>query len=162
LSFPAFRITSSSVATAANAHSLKTVTMRCISICWRKLPEQAHTEIWSYCLMPNHVHIIAVPSYEDGLRRTFRYAHHHYIGYINARLSRIGHFWQRRFSSVVMDEENLHQAFRYVALNPVRGAIGKAARRLALVQSECTLCRGHMVNVASALVRNRRLPRTPW
>lgn len=34
--------------------------------------EQAHTEIWSYCLIPNHVHIIAVPSDEDGLRRTFR------------------------------------------------------------------------------------------
>jgi len=31
--------------------------------------------IWSYCLMPNHVHIIAVPSDEDGLRRTFRYVH---------------------------------------------------------------------------------------
>jgi putative transposase len=26
-------------------------------------------EIWSYCLMPNHVHLIAVPKTEDGLRR---------------------------------------------------------------------------------------------
>jgi putative transposase len=26
-------------------------------------------EIWSYCLMPNHVHFIAVPKPEDGLRR---------------------------------------------------------------------------------------------
>jgi REP element-mobilizing transposase RayT len=31
--------------------------------------------IWSYCLMANHVHIIAVPRNEDGLRRTFRYVH---------------------------------------------------------------------------------------
>ncbi len=26
-------------------------------------------EIWFYCLMPNHVHLIAVPESEDGLRR---------------------------------------------------------------------------------------------
>ena len=29
--------------------------------------ERAQAEIWSYCLMPNHVHIIIVPSDEDGL-----------------------------------------------------------------------------------------------
>ena len=27
-------------------------------------------EIWSYCLMPNHVHLIAVPQSADGLERT--------------------------------------------------------------------------------------------
>jgi putative transposase len=26
------------------------------------------TKIWAYCLMPNHVHLIAVPSDADGLR----------------------------------------------------------------------------------------------
>ena len=26
------------------------------------------TEIWAYCLMPNHVHLVMVPSREDGLR----------------------------------------------------------------------------------------------
>jgi len=36
---------------------------------------QARTEIWSYCLMPNHVHIIIFPSDEDGLWRTFRKVH---------------------------------------------------------------------------------------
>jgi putative transposase len=87
--------------------------------------EQAYTEIWSYCLMPNHVHIIAVPSDEDGLRRTFRYVHRHYTGYINARLRTTGHLWQGRFSSVAMDEPHLHQAFRYVALNPVRARLVK-------------------------------------
>jgi putative transposase len=47
--------------------------------------------IWSYCLMPNHVHIIAMPSDKDGLRRTFRYVHRHYTGYVNARLRVTGH-----------------------------------------------------------------------
>jgi putative transposase len=84
---------------------------------------RAHVAIWSYCLMPNHVHIIAVPSDEDGLRRTFRHVHRHYTGYINARLRVTGHLWQGRFSSVAMDEAHLLAAFRYVALNPVRAGL---------------------------------------
>jgi REP-associated tyrosine transposase len=37
--------------------------------------EKAGSEIWCYCLMPNHVHIIIVPSHADGLRETFADAH---------------------------------------------------------------------------------------
>ena len=51
-------------------------------------------EVWSYCLMPNHVHIIAVPRDEDGLARTFRHVHRHYTGYVNARMRVTGHLWQ--------------------------------------------------------------------
>ena len=29
-------------------------------------------DIWAYCLMPNHVHLIAAAKSEDGLRRAFR------------------------------------------------------------------------------------------
>jgi putative transposase len=84
---------------------------------------RANVAIWSYCLMPNHVHIIAVPSDDDGLRRTFRYVHRHYTGYINARLRVTGHLWQGRFSSVAMDEAHVVTALRYVALNPVRARL---------------------------------------
>ena len=46
---------------------------------------RAHVEIWGYCLMPNHVHVIAVPQDADGLSRAFRYVPRHSTGYINAR-----------------------------------------------------------------------------
>jgi len=35
--------------------------------------------------MPNHVHMIVVPSHEDGLRQTFADAHRRYTGFIKAR-----------------------------------------------------------------------------
>lgn len=73
--------------------------------------------------MPNHVHIIAVPSDEDGLRRTFRHVHRHYTGYINARLRVTGHLWQGCFSSVAMVETRLAEALRYVALSPTRARL---------------------------------------
>lgn len=84
---------------------------------------KAGAEIWCYCLMPNHVHIIVVPSDEDGLRRTFADAHRRYTGYINARRRMTGHLWQGRFGSVVLDEEHLINAVRYVSLNPVRARL---------------------------------------
>ena len=84
---------------------------------------KSETEIWSYCLMPNHVHLIAVPSDKNGLRETFADAHRRYTGYINARSRATGHLWQGRFGSVVMDEAHLFHAVRYVSLNPVRARL---------------------------------------
>jgi putative transposase len=52
---------------------------------------RARTEVWAYCLMPNHVHIILVPSDEDGLRQTFADLHRRYTGYIDARARTTGH-----------------------------------------------------------------------
>lgn len=117
--------------------------------------QRAGVEIWSYCLMPNHVHVVAVPSDEDGLRRTFRYVHRHYTGYINARLRVTGHLWQGRFSSVAMDEAHLVAALRYVALNPTRARLVDRPEDWPW-SSTRTLIAGiddHVVKVAPALDR---------
>ncbi|WP_457313483.1 transposase [Sphingomonas sp. UYAg733] len=83
----------------------------------------AGVEIWSWVLMPNHVHLILVPGDEDGLRRALSVVHARYAGHIHARLKRTGHFWQGRFGCVAMDEAYLGAALRYVALNPVRARL---------------------------------------
>ena len=89
----------------------------------RQAAQQAESEIWSYCLLPTHVHLIVVPSHEDGLRRTFAEAHRRYTVYVNTRMRTTGHLWQGRFSSVVMDETYLEHAVRHVALAPVRAKL---------------------------------------
>lgn len=85
--------------------------------------EKAATEIWCYCLMPNHVHMIVVPSGADGLRQTFADAHRRYTAHINARNRWTGHLWQGRFGAVAMDETHLAHAMRYVSLNPTRAGL---------------------------------------
>jgi putative transposase len=87
----------------------------------------AGVEIWSWVLMPNHVHLILVPGDEDGLRRALSVTHRRYAGHIHARLKRTGHFWQGRFGCVAMDEAHLLAAARYVALNPVRARLADRA-----------------------------------
>ena len=51
-------------------------------------------EIWAYCLMPNHVHIIAVPEMEEGLRVAIGEAHRRYTRHVNFREAWRGHLWQ--------------------------------------------------------------------
>src|SRR5690349_15979987 len=88
----------------------------------------AGVEIWAWCLMPNHVHLILVPSDADGLRRALAPVHRRYAGIIHARRKRTGHFWQGRFGCVAMDEAHLAAALRYVSLNPVRARLVERAR----------------------------------
>jgi putative transposase len=83
----------------------------------------ADVEVWAWCLMPNHVHLVLVPSDADGLRRALAAVHRRYAGIIHARRQRSGHFWQGRFGAVAMDEDHLAAAMRYVSLNPVRARL---------------------------------------
>lgn len=82
-----------------------------------------NVEVWAYCLMPNHVHMIAVPESEEGLRASIGEAHRRYTRHINFREGWRGHLWQGRFASFPMDERYLLAAARYVELNPVRAMI---------------------------------------
>jgi putative transposase len=83
----------------------------------------ANVEVWAWVLMPNHVHLILVPSDEDGLRRALAPTHRYYAGHIHAREQRRGHFWQGRFGCVAMDDDHLAAALVYVAMNPVRARL---------------------------------------
>jgi putative transposase len=77
--------------------------------------------------MPNHVHLILVPSTPEGLGRALGETHRRYSAVVNARLRVTGHLFQSRFGSVVMDEDHLMAAARYVALNPVRARLAARA-----------------------------------
>lgn len=79
--------------------------------------------IWAYCLMPNHVHLIAVPETEESLRLAIGEAHRRYSAMINRRQKWTGHLWQGRFSSFPMDESYLFAAAKYVEMNPVRARL---------------------------------------
>ena len=90
------------------------------------LAEQARrrgVEVWAYCLMPNHVHLILTPRDEAGLGLAVGEAHRRYTNFVNARGRWTGHLFQSRFASVAMDEAHLMAAARYVPMNPVRARL---------------------------------------
>ncbi|TAN56117.1 MAG: transposase, partial [Rhodospirillales bacterium] len=80
-------------------------------------------QVWAYCLMPNHVHLIAVPEAQDSLTRALAETHRRYTRDINRRKGWKGFLWQGRFASFVLDEPHLLAAARYVETNPVRARL---------------------------------------
>ena len=79
---------------------------------------KARVEVWSYCLMLNHVHLILTASTPLGLGAALGETHRRYSGVINARLRVTGHLFQACCGSVTMDEAHLMVAARTMA--PIR------------------------------------------
>jgi len=79
--------------------------------------------IAAYCLMPNHVHLIAMPEAEDSLSKALGQTHAEYALAFNRSEGRSGHLWQNRFFSCPLDRDHLAQAQLYVELNPVRAGL---------------------------------------
>ncbi len=88
---------------------------------------RAGLEVWAYCLMSNHVHLLVVPRREDSLAKGVGLAHRHYAVTLNRRECWDGHFWANRFFSTPLDEQHLWTAARYIEQNPVRAGMVKAA-----------------------------------
>jgi putative transposase len=92
-----------------------------------KYSKKAGIAYWAYCLMDNHVHLVAVPKTEDSLRRGIGEAHRNYTNLINSRENWRGYLWQGRFLSYPMDEKHLLAAVRYIEMNPIRAGLVKRA-----------------------------------
>jgi len=91
----------------------------------REWCDKCGVEVWAYCLMPNHVHLIAVPESCESLARGIGEAHRRYTRMINFRENWRGYLWQGRFASYPLDDQYLLTAARYVELNPVRARLVK-------------------------------------
>jgi putative transposase len=89
--------------------------------------DEAGIKLWAYCLMDNHVHLIAIPEKENSLAQGIGRTHMAYTSIINRKKGWKGFLWQGRFMSSPLDEKYLHAAMRYVENNPVRAGIVKRA-----------------------------------
>ncbi len=88
--------------------------------------DSCRVNILSYCLMSNHVHLLAVPLEEDALARCVGRTNLIYTQYVNRKYHRSGRLWQNRFySSIVSDDIYLWSVMRYIEINPVKAGIVK-------------------------------------
>jgi len=76
-----------------------------------------------YCLMSNHIHLVAIPRKADVLALALKDTHGRFASYWNAIHYSSGHVWQGRYYSCPLDEPHLWEALRYTELNPVRASL---------------------------------------
>jgi len=81
----------------------------------------------AWCLMSNHIHLIAVPKTETSLAKGIGEAHKRYSRMVNFREGWRGYLFQGRFFSCPLEGNYVLAAIRYVLRNPVRARIVKKA-----------------------------------
>jgi putative transposase len=92
-----------------------------------RFAEKYGMRIWAYCLMGNHIHLIAVGKQHNSISKALGNTHRACSRVRNQETSVTGHLWANRFFSTALDEPHLWAAVRYVELNPVRARlVGKA------------------------------------
>ena len=87
--------------------------------------------LWAWCLMTNHIHLIAWPKEQHCIARALGNAHGKYAQWFNAQHNMTGHVWANRFYSTPLDAEHLWAVVRYIELNPVRAEIASSAQEYA-------------------------------
>ena len=93
----------------------------------KKQSDQYGLTVMGYCLMANHIHLIAVPHKADSLAKAVGRTHFIYTQYINRLHKRSGHLWQGRFYSCALDNAHLLYAMRYIERNPLRAKVCRQA-----------------------------------
>ncbi|MFQ5788603.1 MAG: transposase [Thermodesulfobacteriota bacterium] len=86
---------------------------------------QQRWNCYPYCLMSNHYHLM-IETPEGKLISGMRRLNGIYTQWFNRRHGRIGHLFQGRYKSIIVDRESyLLELCRYVVLNPVRAGLVK-------------------------------------
>jgi putative transposase len=89
----------------------------------RRQTVRSGVRVLGYCLMTNHIHLVAVPERENSLAQCLARVHSEYALAHNRAEGRCGHLWQNRFYSCPLDERHLITALLYIDLNPVRAGL---------------------------------------
>ncbi len=77
--------------------------------------------ILSYCLMPNHFHLVLWPKRDGDLSRWMQRLMSKQIGFYRAKYSSVGHIWQGRFKAFpCQNGHHLLRVIRYVERNALQ------------------------------------------
>ncbi len=79
--------------------------------------------ILGYCLLTNHVHVLAIPTSPTAMAKAFGRTHNDYARWLHIRRRESGHLWQNRFFSCPLDEAYTWAALAYVERNAMRAGL---------------------------------------
>lgn len=85
--------------------------------------ERYEFKVLAYCFMKNHIHL-AIQVGKFSLSTIMHSLNSRYTRYINFTKSRVGHLFQGRFRSILVDGDRyLGDLLRYIHLNPVKAGV---------------------------------------
>jgi len=116
----------------------------------RNYSQKYKVDIWVYCLMPNHLHLLAVPKDSESLARCLGRTNLIYTQHVNRKYKRSGRLWQNRFFSTLVEKDPyLWVVARYIENNPVKSRLTKKPE-----DYKWSSCRANMSGQGDELVRS--------
>ncbi len=89
----------------------------------KRYKEQYKAEVYAYCLMTNHVHLLIYDNGQD-ISKIMKGLNQTYVRYFNKKYNRCGHLFQDRFTSVMVKRDNYFvEVSKYIHLNPTEAGI---------------------------------------
>ena len=94
---------------------------------WRLKTLSSEVDLITFCLMPNHFHLLAKQITRNGITKLMRAVCTNYVMYFNKKYERVGTLFQGKYRGVMIDNDNylLHLS-RYIHLNPYLGSDPKS------------------------------------
>jgi len=85
-------------------------------------------KLYCFCLMPNHVHLVIEVNKTKDLNKIMRGMNLSYTLYFNMKYEKVGHLWQDRFKSKVIEKDAyLLECIKYIENNPIRASLVSSA-----------------------------------
>lgn len=91
----------------------------------KEYKEEFKFELYAYCLMPNHIHLLVKMDFEK-MGEKFKKINSNYAVWFNAKYFRSGHLQQGRYyADNIESEEYFINAIRYIHYNPLKAGLEK-------------------------------------
>ena len=88
--------------------------------CLRYYKESGQYQVYGYCLMSNHIHLL-IKEGQEPIATTMKRIGVSYVSWFNRKYERCGHLFQDRFRSrPVESDEYFLTVLRYIHQNPVQ------------------------------------------
>jgi len=85
-----------------------------------KQPRELLVDIYAFCIMPNHYHLLLSPKIEDGVVKFMRKLDIGYAKYFNQKYKRKGTLFESRYKSILIKHEpHFYHLPYYIHLNPL-------------------------------------------
>jgi putative transposase len=103
---------------------IETEDYQCYLALWEEASKRYGVSMHAYCLMTNHIHLLATPKVKESISSAMRAVGSRYAQYVNRKYRRTGTLWEGRHrASLVQAERYMLSCYRYVERNPVRAGI---------------------------------------
>jgi len=89
----------------------------------KKKKQKGEYELYAFCLMNNHVHLL-IKEKKEQLSQIMKRINISYVNYFNRKYKQVGHLFQDRFKSETIEDENyLLAVLNYIHHNPFNAFI---------------------------------------